>query len=115
MNHHDVFIAAVQPAPAVRAAIADALGAAFQPSLDPEPVPVLAVGPTKVFFHDSHHFEDDADFPVSRYRYWVNVQDSGHDENRQLEVARRVFDAARTAGWPALLSYAVQRSIAVHP
>jgi hypothetical protein len=68
-----------------------------------------------VFFRDSHQFEDDADFPVSRYQYWVNVQDSGHDENRQLEVARRVFDAARTAGWPALLSYAVQRSIAVHP
>lgn len=41
---------------------------AFRPSQDIEPVPALAVGATKVFFHRDHPFDDDAGFPVSRYR-----------------------------------------------
>src|SRR5258707_1661616 len=101
MTQHDVFVATEYPAPVVRAVIEVALGTAFQPSHGPEPVPALTIGPTKVFFHDSHPFEDDADFAVSRYRYWVNVEDSA----RQLAIAQRVFDAVKAEGWPAMLSF----------
>jgi hypothetical protein len=68
-----------------------------------------------VFFRDSHPFEDDVDFPVSRYRYWVSVQDSARDEGRQLAVAQRVFDAVKAAGWPVLLSHGLQGTGATHP
>jgi hypothetical protein len=51
-----------------------------------------------VFFHDSHPFEDDTDFAVSRYRYWVNVEDSARDQQRQLAIAQRVFDAVKARG-----------------
>ncbi|HEY3908043.1 MAG TPA: hypothetical protein VGM14_29330, partial [Streptosporangiaceae bacterium] len=88
---------------------------AFRPSQDAEPVPALAAGATKVFFHDDHPFEDDTGFAVSRYQYWVSVRDSGRDEERQLAVARKVFDAAKTSGWPALLSYGLQGSLAIYP
>ncbi|HEV2375997.1 MAG TPA: hypothetical protein VGS19_27990 [Streptosporangiaceae bacterium] len=115
MTPHDVFIAATDPAAEVREVIATALGAAFEPSRDVEPVPVLAVGPTQVFFHDSHPFEDDVDLPVSRYRYWVSVQDTGRDEDRQLAIAQRVFDAIKETGRPVLLSYGLQVTIATHP
>jgi hypothetical protein len=82
MTEHDVFVAGEDPASMVRAVIETALGMAFRPSQDSEPVPALAVGATKVFFHDDNPYEDDADFPVSRYRYWVSVEDSGRDEGR---------------------------------
>ncbi|HEV2373035.1 MAG TPA: hypothetical protein VGS19_12785 [Streptosporangiaceae bacterium] len=114
-SEHDIFIDTSEPPATVRDVIAGALGGAFQPSLDPEPVPALAVGATKVFFHDSHPFEDDTDFPASRYRYWVSVEDSARDDSRQLAVAQRVFDAVKAAGWPSLLSYDLQGFIAQHP
>jgi hypothetical protein len=115
MNEHDVFVSGEVPAEVVRSAIESALGAAFEPSQDPERVPVLIAGATKVFFHDDHPFEDDTAFAVSRYRYWVSVRDSGRDEERQLAVARKVFDAVKAAGWPAMLSYGLQGNLAVHP
>lgn len=115
MNEHDVFVSDEAPANAVRSAIETALGTVFRPSQDPEPVPALTVGATKVFFHDDHPFEDDTDFPVSRYRYWVSVQDSGREEERQATVASRVFDAVKAKGWPAMLSYGLQGSLAIYP
>jgi hypothetical protein len=115
MTPHDVFIAAEDPAPAVQGVIAAAFGGSFQLSLDSEPVPALTAGTTQVFFHASHPFEDDVDLPVSRYRYWVSVQDSARDEIRQLVIARRVFDAIKASGWPVLLSYGLQGSQASHP
>jgi hypothetical protein len=78
-------------------------------------VPALAAGSTKVFFHDSHAFEDDAGFPVSRYRYWVSVHDADRDEERQLATAQRIFDAVKAKGWPAMLSFDLQGSLAVYP
>ncbi len=115
MTQHDVFVATDYPVAVVRAVIEAALGNAFQPSQDPEPVPALTIGPTKVFLHDRHPFEDDADFAVSRYRYWVNVEDSARDQQRQLEIAQRVFDAVKAAGWPAMLSFGLQGHLAVYP
>ena len=115
MTQHDVFVATDCPGSAVRATIEVALGAAFKPSQDAEPVPALAIGTTKVFFHDGHPFEDDVDFAVSQYRYWVNIHDSARDENRQLAIARRVFDAVVAEGWSALLSFGLQGNLAVHP
>jgi hypothetical protein len=79
------------------------------------PVPALATGTTKVFFHDSHAFEDDHDFAVSRYRYWISVKDSARNEQRQLAVAQRISDAVKAEGWPAMLSFDLQGSIAVCP
>lgn len=114
MTDHDLFITAADPAE-VREVIAATLGAPFQPSQDTEPVPALAVGTTKVFFHDSHPFEDDTDLPVSRYQYWVSVEDSSYDEDHQLAIAQRIFDAIKATGWPVLLSYGLQGSIATHP
>jgi hypothetical protein len=115
MNDHDVFVSGEAPAEVVRAVIEMALGAAFGPSEEPEPVPALIAGATKVFFHDDHPFEDDTGFAVSRYRYWISVRDSARDEVRQLAVARKVFDAVKAAGWPAMLSYGLQGHIAVYP
>lgn len=115
MNEHDVFVSGEAPADVLLAIIETALGAVFRPSQDPEPVPVLIAGDTKVFFHDDHPFEDDTGFAVSRYRYWVSVEDSGRDEERQLAVARKVFDAVKTSGWPAMLSYGLQGNLAVYP
>jgi hypothetical protein len=115
MTQHDVFIATDAPAAAVQEIIATALGGVFGPSQDGEPVPALAAGTATVFFHDSHPFDDDTDLPVSRYRYWVSVQDSTRDETRQLTTAQHIFDAIKTAGWPVLLSYGLQGSIATHP
>jgi len=114
-NEHDVFISGEAPDDVVRGVIESALGAAFRPSEDAEPVPMLIAGATKVFFRDDHPFEDDTAFPVSRYRYWLSVRDSGRDEERQLAVARKVFDAVKAAGWPAMLSYGLQGNLATYP
>jgi hypothetical protein len=111
----DVFIAGDEPAAEVQQAIAVALGEEFAPSTDPEPVPAIGVGPTLVFFHDEHDFDDDRDLRFSRYRYWVSVHDTQRDEERQLAVARRVFDAATAAGWNSLLTHDLQVLIARHP
>ena len=86
--------------------------APFKPSQDPELVLALIAGATRVFFHDDHQFEDDTGFAVSRYQYWVSVKDSGRNEERQLAVAERVFDAVRASGWPAMLSYGLQGNLA---
>ena len=115
MTEHDVFVSGEPRADVVRTAIEGALGSVFRLSQDSDPVPALLVGTTKVFFHDDHPFEDDAGFPVSRYRYWISVEDSARDEERQLDVARRVFGAAMTEGWPAMLSYELQGSLAAYP
>ena len=115
MTQHDIFVGTEYPDAVVRAVIEAALGTAFQPSQDPEPVPALTIGPTKVFFHDSHPFEDDADFAVSRYRYWVSVEDSARDQQRQLAIAQRVFDAVKAEGWPTMLSFGLQGNLAVYP
>jgi hypothetical protein len=115
MTPHDVFIATGDPATAVQGVIATALGTRFQPSQELEPIPALAVDTTSVFFHDGHPFEDDVNFPVSRYRYWVSVQDSARDEDRQLAIAKRVFDAVKASGWPVLLSHGLQGTMASHP
>ena len=115
MTEHDVFVATECPASAVRAVIEAALGAAFKPSQDAKPVPALAIGTTKVFFHDSHPFEDDVNFAVSQYRYWVNIEDSARDEGRQLAIARRMFDAVTAEGWPAMLSFGLQGNLAIYP
>jgi hypothetical protein len=111
----DVFIAGDQLAGQVQQAIAASLGEEFKASDDPDPVPALAVGPTHVFFHHVHHFADDAGLPLSQYRYWVRVHDSERDEQRQLAVARRVFEAARSAGWTTLLTRDLQAVIARNP
>ena len=111
----DVFIAGDQPAAEVQQVIAAALGEELMPSADPEPVPALGVGPTHVFFHDEHDFDDDRDLRFSRYRYWVSVHDIQRNEERQLAVARRVFDAATAAGWSALLTHDLQLLIAENP
>src|SRR6185437_393504 len=115
MNEHDVFISGEAPADAVRRVIESVLGATFRPSEDAEPVPALIVGAAKVFFRDDHPFEDDTAFAVSRYRYWVSVRDSGRDEERQLAVARKIFDAVKAAGWPVMLSYGLQGNLATYP
>jgi hypothetical protein len=115
MNDHDVFVSGEAPADVLRAVIETALGADFRPSLDPEPVPALIAGGAKVFFHDDHPFEDDTGFAVSRYRYWISVEDSDRDEKRQLAVARQVFDAVKAAGWAAMLSYGLQGNLATYP
>jgi hypothetical protein len=115
MTEHDLFIAADDQAGAVEDVIAAALNGTFHLSQDAEPVPVLAIGTTKVFFHRSHEFDDDVDLPASRYRYWVSVEDSARDETRQLAVASQIFDAIKKTGRPVLLSYGLQGSIARHP
>jgi hypothetical protein len=115
MNEHDVFVEAGCPAPVVRAVIEAALGAAFRPGEGTEPAAVLATGSTMVFFYDSHPFEDDVDFPVTRYRYWVNIRDTVRNTERQLVIARRVFDAVTAGGWPAMLSYGTQGNLAIYP
>ena len=43
------------------------------------------------------------------------MQDSTRDETRQLAIARRIFDAIKATGWPVLLSYGLQGSLATHP
>jgi hypothetical protein len=111
----DVFIAGNQPASEVQQAIEKALGEKFTASADPDPLPALSVGRTHVFFHSDHHFDDDTDLPFSQYRYWVSVHDTERDEQRQILVARRVFDAVRDAGWKALLAHDLQALIARHP
>jgi hypothetical protein len=115
MNEHDVFVAAERPAPMVRAVIEAALGAAFTPGQAPELPVALATGTTMVFFHDSHPFEDDVDFPVTRYRYWVNIHDTTRNTERQLATARCVFDAVTAEGWSAMLSYGTQGHLAIYP
>lgn len=115
MADHGIFVSAERPAGAVRAVIETALEATFGISEDPEPLPALVTGVTKVFFNDSHGFEDDRDFAVSRYRYWINVHDSARDEQRQLAVAQRVFDAVKAQAWPAMLSFNLQDTITVYP
>jgi hypothetical protein len=115
MTEHDIFVSTNSPAAVVRANIEAALGIAFKASQDAEPVPALAIGTTKVFFHDSHLFEDDQDFAVSRYRYWVSVEDSARDEERQLAIAQQVFDAMKAERWPVMLSFDLQGSLAVYP
>jgi hypothetical protein len=67
---HDVFVSAPHP-DEVRAAIETELGASFSANEDPDPVHALVTGATKVFFHDSHEFEDDRDFAVTQYRCWI--------------------------------------------
>lgn len=111
----DVFIAGSRDADKVKEAIETALGATFQASADPDPLPALAVGPTHVFFHGKHPFDDDVDLPLSHYQYWVSVHDTGRDERRQLAVAQRVFDAVRSAGWKVLLTHDLQGVVARYP
>lgn len=115
MTEHDIFVSTDSPPGVVRAIIEAALGTAFKASQDAEPVPALVIGTTKVFFHDSHLFEDDQDFAVSRYRYWVSVQDSARDAERQLAIAQQVFNALKAEGWPVMLSFDLQGSLAVYP
>ncbi len=115
MNEHDVFISTDRPACDVRTAVETALGTAFTMSTDPEPAPALVTGTTKVFFHDSHEFEDDRDFAASRYRYRISIRDSARDEQRQLAAAQRIFNAMKARGWPAMLSYNLQGNIAIYP
>lgn len=113
MNEHDVFAAAACPAFVARATIEAALGATFTLEHDPEP-PALVTGATMVFFHGSHPFEDDADFPISRFACWVNILDTAGDTERQLAVAWRVFRAVKGEGWSAMLSYGTQGHLALY-
>jgi hypothetical protein len=115
MNEHDVFIAAGPPADLVRAVIEACLGTAFRPGQTPDPVPFLITASTKVFFSEGHPFEDDTDFPVSRYHYWINVHDAARNTERQLAIASQIFDAASAQGWAAMLSYGTQGNIAMCP
>jgi hypothetical protein len=46
---------------------------------------------------------------------WVSVEDSARDEESQLEVARWVFGAMMAQGWPVMLSYELQGSLAAYP
>jgi hypothetical protein len=115
MNEHDVFIANERRPAVVRAVIEAALGAAFTPGQGPEPATFLAIGATMVFFHDSHPFEDDTGFPVTRYRYWANIHDTTRNTERQLATARRVFDAVTAEGSSAMLSYGAQGNLAIYP
>ena len=115
MADHDIFVSAERPAGEVLAVIETELEAAFSISENPDPVPALVTGTTKVFFYDSHEFEDDRDFAVSRYHYWINVHDSARDEKRQLAIAQRVFDAMKAQAWPTMLSFNLQDAITIYP
>ncbi len=81
----------------------------------PRTRPALATGTTLVFFYDSHPFDDDVDFAGSRYRSRVNVHDTARNAERQLAIARRVFDAVKAEGWPTMLSFCTQGNIALYP
>jgi hypothetical protein len=111
----DVFIGGGASASEVRQIIEETLGGKFALSADADPVPVLAVGPAQVFFHESHPYEDDTDLPLSRYKYQVSVHDIRRDEESQLVVARLLFDVACLAGWQALLVRDLQEVVARHP
>jgi hypothetical protein len=88
MNDHDVFVAAGCSAGALRAAIEAALGTSFEQGQGSGPVPALLAGATKVFYYESHPFEDDVvDFAVSRYCFWVSVHNSARNSGRQLAGA----------------------------
>lgn len=115
MTDHDILVSDKPPARQVRAVIEAELETAFQPSEDPDPIPALVTGTTKVFFHDSHDFEDDHDFAMTRYHYWISVHDSARDEQRQLAIAQRIFDAVKAQTWPVMLSFNLQDSVAVYP
>jgi len=115
VTEHDIFVSAEPAAGEVRAVIEAEPGSGLQRKRGPDPVPALAAGTTQVFFHDSHPFEDDRDFAVSRYRYWISGHDSARDQQRQLAVAQRIFDAVKARGWPVMLSFDLQGSIAVYP
>lgn len=107
----DVFIAGDRPSEEVRRTIESALAGQFEPSADQEPMPLLVTGHTFVYFHDEHNFCDDRDMRFTQYRYWVNVHDTNRDADRQLAVARRVFETARAAGWKALLARDLQEKV----
>jgi hypothetical protein len=115
MADHDIFVSTKAPADAVRTVIEAELRTAFQASDDSDPVPALITGTTKVFFYDHHEFENDQDFTVSRYRYWINVHDSARDEQRQLAVAQQIFHAMKAQAWPVMLSHNLQGNIATYP
>ncbi|HWF81603.1 MAG TPA: hypothetical protein VN695_13555 [Streptosporangiaceae bacterium] len=115
MNDHEVFVEAHRDATVVRAAIEAALGATFAPGHGTELIPALVTGTTLVFFHDRHPFEDDADFAVTRYTYWVSIHDSARNADCQLATAQRVFEAVKARGWPAMLSYGTQGNLALYP
>lgn len=107
----DVFIAGDRPAGDVRQVIETVFGERFEPSRGQEPLPLLVTGHTFVCFHDSHEFCDDRDLHFTQYRYWVNVHNTDKDADRQLAVARQVFEVARAAGWSALLAHDLQQLI----
>jgi hypothetical protein len=115
LTDHDIFVSAERPADEVRAVIEAELRTPFTASDDPHPVPALVTATTKVFFYHSHRFEDDRDFAVSRYRYWINVHDATRDEQRQLAVAQQIFDAVKAQTWPFMLTFNLQGSLAVYP
>jgi hypothetical protein len=105
MNDHDVFVAAHSDATVVRAAIDTALGATFAPGHGTQPIPTLATCTTLVFFHDRHPLEDDADFAVTRYTYWINIHDSTRNADCHLATAARL----RGRDGPRLASHALLR------
>lgn len=113
-NKRDV-LAADCSVPVIRAVIEADLGAAFQPGPGPDHASCLITGTTKVFFHASHPFDDDTDFPVSRYACPDQRPRRGRNHERQLAAARRIFVAAQAQNCPAMLSHGTQGHLAIYP
>jgi hypothetical protein len=93
----------------VRSVLEDAFGGSFTDR--PAGSAHLTTGRT-VLDLGPHHFEDDRDMPVSRYRWWIEVRDLDKDQARQAQAAARVFEVLkRQHRWDLLLIHDMQRLV----
>jgi hypothetical protein len=107
----DLFVGTSEPASAVISALEDAFGASVTRLSDEDPY--LSLGPVTVYVGSHHQDDDEIKGPDgswqwlplrSQYPHRVEVRDLDHDADRQLAVAREVFDALKAAGrWKLVL------------
>jgi hypothetical protein len=114
----DLFVGAEATLSDLRNVLEAAVGAPFKANADGELV--VPRGSARLFLNDGHEFDDEEiRWPDgtwiklhSEYRYWIEIRDVERDEDRQLEVAKSVFQALTDFGRCRLvLIYDMQRLV----
>jgi hypothetical protein len=113
----DIFVSADEPLEEVMSVVEQALGRRF--IHEEGSAPYIRIDPDSVYLGRHEFGDDDITWPdgspvplQSLYQHWIEVRDTEGDQQRQEELAKKIFEALRAHGqWKAVLIDDMQRIV----
>ena len=114
--YHQIFVRSAEPPGALLADLTVICATTFTKIDDGQVDYASHTDTTFVDLELSHEFDADRDMPFDQYPWLITIRDRDRDQERQGQVARKVFDAlAATGRYRLMLTRDLQQLLVMYP